>query len=140
MKKWLISVISVLALSVSAWALTATGMPALDELYKDVTGNGPLSRRLGFTEEQRKAVQTLIEQETPNLVKLRDELVAAEKKVERQAKKNVKKSDAKDDKAEAGNALNAARDDSFRKLQTVMSEKQYDALKKWRAEGKANTR
>jgi hypothetical protein len=137
MKKWVISIVSVLVMSISAWAAAATGMPALDDLFIDVHNNGPLSKRLGFTDEQRKNIEDYIGREAPNLIKLRDELVAAEKKVERKDKKKVDKTNARNEKDAAATALNAARDDAFRRLQPLMTEKQYDGLKKHRAEGKA---
>lgn len=123
MHKFWISLIGVLTLSLSALALTQTGMPAFDDLYGDLAGNGALSRRLGFTEDQRKDIMKYIEKKAEDLRPIRDELVAAERQP------------GGDTKA-AGNALNAAREDAFRGLKDLMTAKQYDGLKAWREEGK----
>ena len=122
MKKLWISLISVLTLSLSAWALTQTGMPALDDLYGDLVGNGPLSRRLGFSEGQRKDLMKYIEKKAEDLRVIRDEAVAADRKG--------------GDKKAAENALHAARDEAFRGLKDLMTAGQYDDLKAWRENGK----
>ena len=136
MKKIWISMLVVLSMSAGAWALTATGMPALDDLLADVKANGPLSQRLGFTEDQRENIEKHIEKASEDLVKLRDANVAAEKKVDRKDRKDTDKTAAVGDQREASAELNAARNDAFLKLQPLMSEKQFEELKKWRAEGK----
>jgi hypothetical protein len=123
MKKFWISLIGVLTLSLSAWALTQTGMPALDDLNNDLADHGPISRRLGFTEDQRKAIMQYIEKKAEDLRPIRDAFEASERK-------------PGSDKKEAGNALQAAREEAFRGLKELMTAKQYDQLKAWREEGK----
>ena len=123
MKKWWFSSISTLAFTLGAWAFTQTGMPAFDDLYGDLAGNGPISRRLGFTEDQRKDLLTYIEKKAESLRPIRDELAAAERT-------------PGGDKQAAGNALYAARQDAFHGLKELMTAKQYDELKAWREEGK----
>jgi ribosomal protein S15P/S13E len=123
MKKWWISLIGVLAFSLSAWALTQTGMPALDDLYGDLAGYGSLSRRLGFSEGQRKDLMKYIERKAEDLRPIRDEAAAGKG----------------GDKRAAENALYAAREDAFRGLRERMTAGQYDELKAWREDGKDGT-
>lgn len=127
MKKMWISLISVLTLSLSAWALTQTGMPALDDLYGDLAVTGPLSHRLGFTDRERTAIMTYIVQKAGELQPLRDAFVAAERQPGA-------------DKQAAYTALDAAREVAFHGLKELMTANQYDALKAWREEGKDRAR
>lgn len=124
MKKTFLSTMATGLLAAAAWGLTQTGMPALDDLRADVDDNGPLSRKLGLSEDQREKIEDVIDKESERLVKLRDELVAAEKKNE-----GVDK---------ARSSLSDAREDAFRKLEPHLTAKQYEELQKWRAEGKVD--
>ena len=142
MKQFWLGLIIALTGSIPAWGVTATGMPALDELQADVIKNGALSKRLGFTEKQRKDIQNLIDTESKPLVKLRDALLVAEAKFEK-AKKTKNKPAivaARTEKETAAAVLQNARDQSFNKLSTLMTGAQFKDLKKWRAAGKANIR
>lgn len=139
MKKFWLSAVCML-LAAQCWALTQTGMPALDELRADVVKNGPISKKLGFSEDQREKIKDYIDEKSEDLVKKRDAFVAAEKKVDRKEKKKADKSDAREAKDEASRELNAARDEAFAGLKAFVDDNQFEALKKWRAAGKANAR
>jgi hypothetical protein len=136
MKKAFIGIICALAMTANLWA-GATGMPALDSLLADVAANGPVSKQLGFSDDQRKDIQKHIEKESKNLTKIRDEALAAEKKVERKEKKKADKTVAKQEKDAALVALNAARENAFQGLKPLMSGKQFEDLTKWRNAGRA---
>ncbi len=139
MKRFWLSAVGIL-LAVQCWALTQTGMPFLDELRADVAKNGPISQKLGFSEKQCEQIKEYIDDASEDLVKKRDALVAAEKKVDRKEKKKVDKKDAREAKDEAFRELNVAREEAFAGLKKFVNDEQFEGLSKWRAAGKANAR